>query len=56
LFVRARCRRSIDCNADRREVALATAAAGAGTPDDLPDGLIEKARVVIDLTPTRLRE
>jgi hypothetical protein len=35
---------------------LAAAAAGAGTPNDLPDSLIEKTRVVIDLTPTRWRE
>jgi hypothetical protein len=34
---------------------LAAAAAGAGTPNDLPDSLIEKARVVIK-TPTRSRE
>jgi hypothetical protein len=35
---------------------LAAAATGAGTPNDPPDSLIEKARVVIDLTPTRSRE
>jgi hypothetical protein len=32
---------------------LAAAAAGAGTPDDLPNGL---TRVVINLTPTRSGE